>query len=178
MLVSDVTLIERTGAGDRAAFEELYQRYAPSVLSMARRQLGDLGSAEEVTQETFTAVWRSARRFESNGGSGSAWIYTIARNAIIDRARQRPEPIVKLLSEVSAEAGPEESAEASWLTWRIHSALVQLPEQERVVLELAYWGGLSQFEIASYLDVPIGTVKTRTRAGLRRLRGLLTEVKA
>jgi RNA polymerase sigma-70 factor (ECF subfamily) len=176
MVESDASLIERTGAGDWAAFEELYRRYAPSVLGMARRQLADAGSAEEVTQEAFTAVWRSASRFRADAGSGSAWIYTIARNAIINRTRRRPEPAVDLVREVADEAEPGERAESLWLTWRVHTALVQLPDHERVVLELAYWGGLSQTEIASYLDVPIGTVKTRTRAALKRLRGLLSEV--
>jgi RNA polymerase sigma-70 factor (ECF subfamily) len=175
--VSDAILIERTGAGDRAAFEELYRRYAPSVLAMARRQLADRGSAEDVTQETFTAVWRSAQRYRPSGANGSAWIYTIARNAIINRARRRPAPIIKLASEVSTEPGPDESVYGSWLSWRVQAALVQLPDRERIVVELAYWSGLSQSEIASYLDVPIGTVKTRMRAGLRRLRGLLTGVR-
>jgi RNA polymerase sigma-70 factor (ECF subfamily) len=75
------------------------------------------------------------------------------------------------------ETGPEERAELSWLAWRVHAALEKLPERERVVLELAYWSGLSQTEIASYLDVPLGTVKTRTRAGLGRLESLLDEVR-
>jgi RNA polymerase sigma-70 factor, ECF subfamily len=175
---TDATLIERTGDGDPAAFEELYRRYAPAVLGMARRSLADTGRAEEVAQETFTAVWRSAARFRRNPGNGSAWIYTIARNAILNRARQRAEPVVELGAEVSTEAGPEESAEASWRTWYVHAALVQLPDNERSVLELAYWSGLSQTEIADELDVPLGTVKTRTRAGLTRLRELLNEVRA
>jgi RNA polymerase sigma-70 factor (ECF subfamily) len=79
--------------------------------------------------------------------------------------------------EPSGEDGPDEQAEATWLAWRVHAAVERLPERERVVLELAYWSGLSQSEIASYLDVPLGTVKTRTRAGLARLAGLLDEVR-
>jgi RNA polymerase sigma-70 factor (ECF subfamily) len=75
------------------------------------------------------------------------------------------------------ETGPDERAEAAWLAWRVHSAVEKLPERERIVLELAYWSGLSQTEIASYLDVPLGTVKTRTRAGLARLTSLLEEVR-
>jgi RNA polymerase sigma-70 factor (ECF subfamily) len=178
MLTSDATLIERTGAGDWAAFEELYRRYAPSVLGMARRELPDTATAEEVTQETFTAVWRSAARFRPHGESGSTWIYNIARNAILNRAPRRPEPAVDLVNEVVPGGRPEDSAEALWLTWRVHAALVQLPDRERVVLELAYWGGLSQPEIASYLDAPLETVKTRMRAGLKRLRALLNEAEA
>ncbi|HEY7196720.1 MAG TPA: sigma-70 family RNA polymerase sigma factor [Gaiellaceae bacterium] len=175
---TDAVLIERTGRGDRDAFEELYRRFARPVLAMARRQLGDPGRAEEAAQETFAAVWRSARSYKRERGNASAWLYAVARHAIIDRARQRVEPAVETPDMVAVEDGPAELAERSWLTWRVHSALERLPERERVVLELAYWSGLSQSEIASYLDVPLGTVKTRTRAGLARLSGILEEVKA
>jgi RNA polymerase sigma-70 factor (ECF subfamily) len=173
---TDGELIERVGAGDRDAFEQLYRRFARPVLGMAMRHLGDNGRAEDATQETFAAVWRSARSYRAERGSGSAWLYAVARHAIIDRARQRRDPVAETVPDAAtAEAGPDEQAEAAWLTWRVHSALEQLPERERVVLELAYWSGLSQSEIASYLDVPLGTVKTRTRTGLARLAPLLEE---
>ena len=175
---SDANLIERVAGGDSDAFAELYRRFARPVLAMAMRQLGDNGRAEEAAQETFAAVWRSARSFRPERGSGSAWLYAVARHAIIDRARQRREPVAEPREEAAVEPGPEEQAEGSWLAWRVHAALEQLPERERAVLELAYWSGLSQAEIASYLDVPLGTVKTRTRTGLARLAGLLEEVKA
>jgi RNA polymerase sigma-70 factor, ECF subfamily len=175
---TDSHLIERVAGGDRDAFSELYRRFARPVLAMAQRQLGDNGRAEEAAQETFAAVWRSARSYRPERGSGSAWLYAVARHAIIDRARQRREPVAELPDEASPEAGPDEQAEVAWLSWRVHSAVEKLPERERVVLELAYWSGLSQSEIASYLDVPLGTVKTRTRAGLSRLSGLLEEVRA
>jgi RNA polymerase sigma-70 factor (ECF subfamily) len=173
----DAVLIERTARGDRAAFEELYRRFARPVLAMARRQLGDTGRAEDATQETFAAVWRSARSYRQERGSASAWLYAVARHAIIDRARQRPEPAAEAPDEAASDAGPDERVELNWLAWRVHAALERIPERERVVLELAYWSGLSQSEIASYLDVPIGTVKTRTRAGLARLAALLEEVR-
>ena len=173
---TDGRLIERIGRGDRDAFEQLYRRFARPVLAMAVRQLGDNGRAEDAAQETFAAIWRSARSYRSERGSGSAWLYAVARHAIIDRARQKREPVVDIPEEVSDLAGPAERAEDSWLTWRVHSALEELPERERVVIGLAYWSGLSQTEIASYLDVPLGTVKTRTRAGLARLSPLLDEV--
>ena len=173
----DAALIQRTGHGDRDAFEELYRRFARPVLGMAIRQLGDNGRAEDATQETFTAIWRSARSYKPERGTASAWLYAVARHAIIDRARQRAEPAAEAPDEPSPDAGPDEQAELSWLAWRVHTALQRLPERERVVLELAYWSGLSQAEIASYLDVPLGTVKTRTRAGLARLAGLLEEVR-
>jgi RNA polymerase sigma-70 factor, ECF subfamily len=175
---TDAHLIERVAGGDPDAFEELYRRFARPVLAMALRQLGDSGGAEEAAQETFAAVWRSARSYRADRGSGSAWLYAVARHAIIDRARQRREPVGAVPEEAAADAGPDEQAEGSWLAWRVHSALEQLPERERVVLELGYWSGLSQAEIASYLDVPLGTVKTRTRTGLARLAGLLEEVRA
>src|SRR5688572_16690942 len=174
---SDSRLIECVAVGDRDAFTELYRRFARPVLALALRHLGDNGRAEDAAQETFAAVWRSARSFRPERGSGSAWLYAVARHAIIDRARQRREPVVEVPEEASGEASPEELAESSWLTWRVHAALEQLPERERAVLELAYWSGLSQTEIASYLDVPLGTVKTRTRTGLARLAGLLDEVR-
>lgn len=174
---SDSQLIERVAVGDRDAFTELYGRFARPVLALALRHLGDNGRAEDAAQETFAAVWRSARSFRPDRGSGSAWLYAVARHAIIDRARQRREPVAEVPEKPAEETGPAEQAEASWLAWRVHSALEKLPEKERVVLELAYWSGLSQTEIASYLDVPLGTVKTRTRAGLARLASLLEEIR-
>jgi RNA polymerase sigma-70 factor (ECF subfamily) len=174
---TDAHLIQRVAGGDSDAFTELYRRFARPVLAMAIRQLGDSGRAEEAAQETFAAVWRSARSYRPERGSASAWLYAVARHAIIDRARQRREPVAEAPDEASPDVGPVEQAEGSWLAWRVHSALEQLPERERIVLELAYWSGLSQAEIASYLDVPLGTVKTRTRTGLSRLAGLLEEVR-
>jgi RNA polymerase sigma-70 factor (ECF subfamily) len=174
---SDADLIVKIGNGDRVAFEELYRRFARPVLGLALRLLGDHGRAEDATQETFAAVWRSARSFRPERGSGSAWLYAVARHAIIDRARQRVDLVVaEPAEEPSAEAGPAEAAERSWLSFQVQAALERLPERERVVLELAYWSGLSQSEVASYLDVPLGTVKTRTRAALARLSGVLAEV--
>lgn len=175
---TDAQLIERTALGDRDAFTELYKRFSRPVLGMALRTLGDSGRAEDATQDAFAAVWRSARSFHPERGTGSAWLYAVARHAIVDRARQRREPPAEASDEVAADASPEEQAELSWLVWRVHAALEHLPERERVVLELAYWSGLSQSEIASYLNVPLGTVKTRTRAALGRLATLLEEVKA
>jgi RNA polymerase sigma-70 factor (ECF subfamily) len=174
---SDSQLIERVAVGDRDAFTELYRRFARPVFALALRQLGDNGRAEDAAQETFAAVWRSARSFRPERGSGSAWLYAVARHAIIDRARQRREPVADVPDQAAEDAPPEEHAELAWLSWRVHSALEKLPERERVVLELAYWSGLTQAEIASYLDVPLGTVKTRTRAGLARLASLLDEVR-
>src|SRR5215213_4290287 len=136
---SDSRLIERVGRGDREAFEQLYKRFARPVLAMALRQLGDNGRAEDAAQETFAAVWRSAKSYRRERGTASAWLFAVARHAIIDRARQRVEPAVEAPDRPALEDGPVELAERSWLTWRVHSALERLPERERVVLELAYW---------------------------------------
>ena len=176
---SDGDLIVRVGRGDGAAFEELYRRFARPVLGLALRLLGDHGRAEDAAQDTFAAVWRSATSYKPERGSGSAWLFAVARHAIIDRARQRTELTVdEPIEKVSEEAGPAETAERSWLAFTVQAAMERLPERERQVLELAYWSGLSQSEVASYLNVPLGTVKTRTRAGLGRLALLLDEAQA
>ena len=175
---SDADLIVKIGEGDRVAFEELYRRFARPVLGLAVRLLGDHGRAEDAAQDTFAAVWRSAKSFSPERGSGSAWLFAVARHATIDRARQRVDPVVAEVNDTaSAEAGPAEAAEQAWLAWGVHAALERLPERERLVLELAYYSELSQSEVASYLDIPLGTVKTRTRAGLARLATLLEEVR-
>ena len=173
--LTDGDLIERVGDGDRQAFEELYRRYTRPVLGLALRRLGDRGRAEDAVQDAFTAIWRSAGSFDPERGQGGGWLYTVARNAIVDGARRRPEPPMEAPEEASSDRGPDERAEASWLAWRVHSALERLPDRERPVIELAYWGGLSQSEISERLGVPLGTVKTRTRSALSRLADLLED---
>ena len=170
---SDGDLLTRIAAGDRSAFELLYQRYARAVYGLALRRLGDRGPAEDVVQETFAAVWRSAGSYRPERGAGGRWLYAVARNAIVDRFRARPEQTAELPESPSAEEGPDQRAEAGWVAWRVHRALEELPEHERTVLELAYWSGLSQREVAEFLNVPLGTVKTRTRAALARLASIL-----
>jgi RNA polymerase sigma-70 factor, ECF subfamily len=173
--LTDGELIERVAGGDREAFEEIYRRYTRPVLGLALRRLGDRGRAEDALQDAFAAIWRSARSYDASRGEGGAWLYTVARNAIVDGARKRPEPAMEAPDEASPEGGPPERAEAAWLSWRVHAAIERLPEHERPVIELAYWGGLSQSEISTFLDVPLGTVKTRTRSALSRLAGMLEE---
>lgn len=173
--LADGELIERVGAGDRDAFEELYRRYTRPVFGLALRRLGDRGRAEDAAQDAFTAIWRSAGSYDAERGQGGAWLYTVARNAIVDGARRRLEPAVEVPDEASGDRGPDERAEASWLAWRVHSALERLPDHERPVIELAYWGGLSQSEIAERLHIPLGTIKTRTRSALARLADLLED---
>ena len=167
---SDATLIEQVAEQQREAFEELYGRYARPVLGLALRRLGDRGRAEDSVQDVFAAVWRSAGSYNRARGPGGAWLYTIARNAIVDAQRRRQVPTMADPPDVvSTGPTPDEEAEASWNTWRVHRALETLPEHERTVIDLAYFSGLSQSEIAAFLQIPLGTVKTRTRSGLSRL---------
>jgi RNA polymerase sigma-70 factor, ECF subfamily len=170
---TDAELIQRVAVGDATAFELLYERYVRSVFGLALRRLGDRMRAEDAVQETFAAVWRSARTYRPERGPGAPWLYAVARNAIVDRARGRYEPPGEAPDTASAEPGPEERAEAAYVSWRVHRALSGLPPNERDVLELAYYGGLSQSEVADFLDIPLGTVKTRTRAALHRLADVL-----
>jgi RNA polymerase sigma-70 factor, ECF subfamily len=170
---SDGELIQRVASGDAGAFELLYRRYARPVFGLALRRLGDRMRAEDAVQETFAAVWRSARTYRPERGPGAPWLYAVARNAVVDRARHKADPPTQVPDAPSAEPTPEERAETSFVAWRVHRALEGLPQSERDVLELAYWAGLSQSEVAQFLGIPLGTVKTRTRAGLGRLAGIL-----
>ena len=169
----DGELIRRTGEGDREAFEELYRRFARPVLGLAVRRLRDRSRAEDATQETFAAIWRSAATYRPERGPGAAWLYGVARNAIVNQTRIRVEPTDEVPDLPSGQPEPPERAESEWVSWRVHRALEQLPERERTLIELAYWTGLSQSEIANRLGIPLGTVKTRTRSALARLAELL-----
>jgi RNA polymerase sigma-70 factor, ECF subfamily len=170
---TDGDLLQRVAGGDAGAFELLYRRYSRPVFGLALRRLRDRMRAEDAVQETFTAVWRSARTYRPERGPGAPWIYTVARNAIVDRARHRSEPPSEVPDMASSEAGPPEQAEIADASFRVHRALEELPQNERDVIELAYWGGLSQSEVAEFLGIPLGTVKTRTRAALGRLADVL-----
>ena len=174
---TDGELIQRTAEGDGDAFDVLYRRYVRPVFGLALRRLGDRGRAEDATQETFASVWRSAGSYRPERGPGGPWLYAVARNAIVDRTRARTEPPAEAPDAPSAEAGPGERAEQGWVAWRVHRALEELPEHERSLIELAYWGGLSQSEIAQFLSIPLGTVKTRTRSALARLADVLEELR-
>jgi len=172
--VTDGDLLQRIADGDSAAFETLYHRFARPLFGLALRMLRDRSRAEDAVQETFTAIWRSAGSYKPERGPGAPWLYAVARNAIVDRARARGEATFADPPEaVSPDAGPDDRAESAYVSWRVHRAVQELPEHEREVLELAYWSGLSQSEVARFLDIPLGTVKTRTRSGLGHLADLL-----
>src|SRR6266545_7199480 len=152
--VSDGDLIRRVARRDANAFEALYRRYARPVFGLALRRLGDRMNAEDAVQETFAAIWRSARSYRPDRGAGAPWLYAVARNAIIDRARSgRDATFAEAPDSAADEAGPGERAESTWVAWRVHRAVEELAEHEREVLELAYWSGLSQSEVAQFLGI-------------------------
>ncbi|HVM58150.1 MAG TPA: sigma-70 family RNA polymerase sigma factor [Gaiellaceae bacterium] len=170
---SDADLLVRVADRDREAFEQLYHRYLRSVFGLALRRLRDRQRAEDAVQETFSAIWRSAGSYRPERGPAAPWLYAVARNAIVDRLRARSEPPGELPETASGEPGPAERAETAYVAWRVHRALEELPAREREVIELAYWSGLSQSEVADFLGIPLGTVKTRTRSALARLADVL-----
>jgi len=172
---TDAELIQRVGTGDAGAFELLYHRYSRPVFGLALRRLGERMRAEDAVQETFASIWRSARTYRPERGPGAPWLYAVARNAIVDRARNKSEPAAEVPDTASPELGPQDRAEASYVSWRVHRALEELPRSERDVLELAYWGEMSQSEVADFLGIPLGTVKTRTRSALMKLADVLEE---
>ncbi|HKT43893.1 MAG TPA: sigma-70 family RNA polymerase sigma factor [Gaiellaceae bacterium] len=172
-LASDSDLLVRIAGRDREAFEVIYRRYIRSVFGLALQRLRDRERAEDAVQEMFAAVWRSASSYKPERGPAAPWLYAIARNAIVDRVRARDDLPMEPPDVMSDDPGPAERAESSFVSWRVHRALETLPEREREVVELAYWSGLSQSEVASFLDIPLGTVKTRTRSALAHLADVL-----
>lgn len=175
--LSDEDLLERIAAHrDGDAFEVLYQRYARAVFAVVRRSLGDRGRSEDTVQEAFASVWRAARSFRRERGSAAAWLFAISRNAAADALRARtPVTLAEMPDQADPTAGPQERTAASLEAFTVHAAVDALPEREREVIELAYFGGLSQSEVAERLSLPLGTVKTRTRSGLAHLAERLSD---
>ena len=168
---TDGTLIERVAAREREAFEELYARYARPVLGLALRRLGDRGRAEDSVQEVFAAVWRSASSYDRARGPGGAWLYTIARNAIVDAQRRRPAPTVADPPEVvstgrDARRGGRGVLERLARAPRARDAARARARRDRPRLLLR---ASPRARSPSFLQIPLGTVKTRTRSGLARL---------
>ncbi|HSB70541.1 MAG TPA: sigma-70 family RNA polymerase sigma factor [Candidatus Methylomirabilis sp.] len=173
-----VELIRQVARADREAFGRLYDRFAPLVFAFAVRVLGRRPEAEDLLQEVWLQVWRQAGSYRQDRGSPEAWISTITRSRAIDRLRsirRREQTIVSIQDPPeSAAAGVAHSpSQESDARLTVRGVLTELPEAQRVVLELAYFEGLTQTEIATRLGEPLGTVKTRMRTGLERLRGLL-----
>lgn len=175
---SDGEMLLRVAKGDEDAFEEVFRRFSRQVLALARRRLPDASGAEEATQEAFASIWRSAHSFRPERGTGSAWLFAIARNAVVDGTRQRVEPPANDAPEQpSGDPSPSEITESDWVAWEVHTALGRLPDKEQTVISLTYFSEFSQQEIADQLELPLGTVKTRTRSGLSRMATLLEGVR-
>ncbi len=172
-------LITRIAAGDRDAFSRFYDLLAPTAFGLIRRVLRDPEAAAEVLQEVFWQVWREAPRYDPKRGSPEAWLVMRAKTRAIDRLRsirRRDRTFVGPVDESVARSddGPGENpAVAAEDRGLVETALGQLPEPQRRVIELAFFEGLTQSEIAIRLGEPLGTVKTRARLGLERLRGAL-----
>ncbi len=174
----DEELLQRIAEGDEDALLRLYDKYGRLVYSLAYRVLQDHQLAEEVTQDVFTRVWQSARTFDPRKSRFTTWLTSITRNRAIDVLRRRR--VRGLTGAGEAElntaitrADERFSPEHHIQTLAVREALRQLPPAQREVLELAYFGGMTQREIAEHLHIPLGTVKTRMRLGLLKLRDLL-----
>lgn len=183
----DRDLVLRMRAGDEHALGALYDRWAAMVHALVMRVLDDADEAEEVVEETFWQAWRQAERYEPSRGAVSTWLVTMARSRALDRlraARRSREDAWSRLGDGEAEdrapragqdvaADPQQAAEAAERRTRVMTALDALPAEQRDTITLAYFGGLSQSEIAERTGQPLGTVKTRTRLAMEKLRGQL-----
>jgi RNA polymerase sigma-70 factor (ECF subfamily) len=171
----DREAIARAGAGEAAALEVLYDRYSTLVYSLALRILRNTSDAEDVTQEVFAQLWAQAKRFDPQRGAVGAWLSVIARSRALDRLRRRAAGQTTAAPEALA-AIPDPSPSVELVTASAEQVLVarealaSLPADQRTALELAYYEGLTQAEIAEKTSTPLGTVKTRIRTGLQRIR--------
>ncbi len=169
----------RVAAGDQLAMASLYESSSRVVYGLLLRILNEHGLAEEVLLDVYMQVWRQAGSYDEGRGSPMAWMLTIARSRAIDRLRSgRQELLLResfeaLEENARSETDVEEAAEIAEVQGKVRDALESLPAEQREVIELAYYAGLSHSEIALQLEQPLGTVKTRTRLGMMKLRDLL-----
>jgi RNA polymerase sigma-70 factor, ECF subfamily len=178
---SDAWLVRRVAEGDVRALAVLYDRHARVVYAFAAHAIGK-SDAEEVVQEVFVRLWRRAAQFDLERGAFSTWLMAIARNHVVDQLRRRQRGRIAagqieevLMNAVDPAAGPEEEVVGHTASVLLAKCLRELPAEQRRVLTLAYFGGLSQSEIAHALDLPLGTVKKRTRLALQKLRASLAQ---
>lgn len=177
---TDRQIVRRMAGGDHHALGELYDRHARLLYSLALRIVRERGDAEDVLQEAFSQVWRQADRFEAGRGTVVGWLVTMTRSRALDRLRLRrvqPEGVADFERFAQNVPDPAHGLDLQLVTAeqadRVRQALAALPDEQRVPLELAYYEGLSQSQIAAKLSVPLGTIKTRMRQTLRRLRDAL-----
>jgi len=167
---SDTILLSAIRSGDEQAMGQLYGRYSSMVYAVALRVLGDTGAAEDVLQDVFMRLWRSPEVFDAKRGNLGAWLAVITRNRAIDFLRKRrPEADI---SDVEAGYEPDMLRGAEWtnMVEKIRGVLASIPLAQRSALEMAYFDGLTHVEIAEKTGEPLGTIKTRIRAGLQALR--------
>jgi RNA polymerase sigma-70 factor, ECF subfamily len=171
---TDEELLRRISAGDTEAFESLYDRYARAAYSLAVRILGDGRSAEDVVQDAFLRVWRMAGTFDAQRGAGRSWLLGMVHHRSIDvyrRSRGRPANNIELRDDLATDGDDLWHAVVLAVDGEaLHAALTQLPAEQRAVIDLAYFSGFSHREIAEELGLPLGTVKSRTRLAMARLR--------
>jgi RNA polymerase sigma-70 factor (ECF subfamily) len=175
---ADDLLIARVGQRDQDAFRTLYDRYADLVYSVALRVLADEGSAQDVAQDVFVRLWQSSEKYDAHRGRFMPWLLSVTRNRAVDEVRSRGRR--RTHEQVPAEGAEDPidhhaldpAAVAVWSSERqeILTALRTLPREQREPIELAYFAGLTQQEIAQRLNAPLGTVKTRIRLGMSKLR--------
>jgi RNA polymerase sigma-70 factor (ECF subfamily) len=175
---TDGELLARIAARDDAALGALYDRYGGLALGLAFRVLRDRGQAEDIVQEAFLSVWRRAATFDPRRGNARSWLMSIVHNAAIDRRRgrfrhQQDEVDIEDHAWRLADDDVWDDVSRQLDREQVLQALAQIPTEQRETLELAYFGGLTQAEIAERTGQPLGTVKSRARLGLRRLEGLL-----
>ena len=177
--LSDEALVALVARGDDAALAELYDRVGRIAYGLAFRVLRDDRLAEDAVQEAFLCVWRTAAGFRAERAKASTWILTLVHRRAVDLVRREERRRADPLDDETRDAATSESAEdAAWLGFereRVQGALRQLPDGQREAIELAYYGGYSQSELAQRLGMPLGTIKSRMFAGLARLRELLDE---
>lgn len=165
---------------DASALADLYDRHATTVYSIALSILRDPSRAEDVTHDVFLRLWNAPDRFDPAVGRFAPWFYRVARNRSIDVVRRQrfefvPSESTRFDLTPDADPDPSDQAISSTESQRVRRALSSLPENQRQLIELAYFGGLSHRQLAGQLDLPLGTVKTRIRLGLRRLREMMQQ---
>lgn len=180
-ILTDAQLLAMIVSGENWALSEIYARYAGLVFSIAFKILNDPVSAEEIVPQVFMKVWRHAREYRVERGKFSSWVSTITHHQCVDELRRRPVYLVtqpgdeELLLELASDDDPLLDAQDPFEQARIRAALEEIPIQERMVIELTFWRGMSHREIALHCQSPLGTVKTRLRLGKKRLKLLLQE---
>jgi len=180
---SDEDLVRLIAGRDEAALATFYARYRQLAFAVAMRVVGDAGRAEDVLQDAFLAVWRKAATYQPGRGSARTWLSSIVRNRAIDIVRARRErPVLaqeELLLGLHDPAPAVFDQVAASLDGEVtRNALRELPDEQRQAIALAYFGGLSHSEIASHTGLPLGTVKSRVRLGIQRMRSTMTAVAA